>query len=83
MSRLLVVEDERKLLRSLVRGLEAEGHDVIMLSIGDPDFETPVGIVDAAVAGLRAGDTHYSWIEGSPALRRAIAERFQRLNGGR
>ncbi|MSP82653.1 MAG: aminotransferase class I/II-fold pyridoxal phosphate-dependent enzyme [Alphaproteobacteria bacterium] len=64
-------------------GLEriAKGHDVIMLSIGDPDFETPSGIVEAAVASLRAGNTHYSWIEGSPELRRAIAERFHRLNG--
>ncbi len=60
---------------------QAQGHDVIMLSIGDPDFETPPGIVDAAIASLRAGETHYSWIEGSPALRHAIADRFQRQNG--
>jgi arginine:pyruvate transaminase len=59
----------------------AAGRDVVMLSIGDPDFDTPPGIVAAAVTALRAGDTHYSWIEGSPALRAAIAERFRRLQG--
>jgi arginine:pyruvate transaminase len=59
----------------------AEGHDVVMLSIGDPDFDTPSGVVDAAVDALRAGHTHYSWIEGSPELRRAIAKRHERMHG--
>lgn len=55
------------------------GADVIMLSLGDPDFATPERIVDAAVAALRAGDTHYTDIPGRPALRAAIArDHFER-----
>ncbi|WP_439817356.1 pyridoxal phosphate-dependent aminotransferase [Zavarzinia sp. CC-PAN008] len=57
------------------------GHDVIMLSVGDPDFETPPPVVDAAVAALRAGRTHYSHIVGQPPLRAAIARRFAEWTG--
>jgi len=51
------------------------GEDVIILSIGDPDFPTPEFITDAAVEALRAGDTHYTDIAGRPGLRKAIADR--------
>jgi aspartate/methionine/tyrosine aminotransferase len=57
------------------------GADIIVLSIGDPDFATPAPIVDTAVAAMRAGDTHYSDIPGRPALREAIA-RDHRDTGG-
>lgn len=59
----------------------AEGHDVILLSIGDPDFDTPAGVVAATVESLEAGHTHYSWIEGSPELRSAIALWHLRVSG--
>lgn len=58
-----------------------QGHDVIMLGIGDPDFATPSGVIEATIAALRAGRTHYSWIEGSPELRGAIAKRHARTTG--
>lgn len=57
------------------------GADIIVLSIGDPDFATPAPIVDTAVAAMRAGDTHYSDIQGRLALREAIA-RDHRHSGG-
>src|SRR5262245_30556303 len=52
----------------------ARGDDIILLSIGDPDFDTPTPIRAAAEAALRAGRTHYSPIGGEPALRQAIAQ---------
>ena len=55
------------------RALEAAGHDIIHLEIGEPDFATPVPIVEAGVAALRAGHTHYTDALGLPALREAIA----------
>jgi aspartate aminotransferase len=55
------------------RALEAEGKHVIHLQLGEPDFDTPAHIVDAAVEALRAGDTHYTPTAGIPALREAIA----------
>jgi len=63
------------------RELEAEGRDVILLSVGDPDFDTPRAIVDAAVASLRAGRTHYTAMVGIPSLREAIARRHETLTG--
>lgn len=57
------------------------GEDVILLSVGDPDFPTPTPIVEAAVTALRAGDTHYTNIHGRYELRQAIAERHSRLSG--
>lgn len=52
------------------------GEDVIILSVGDPDFATPDFITEAAVTALRAGDTHYTHIAGRPDLRSAIANRY-------
>ena len=58
-----------------------QGDDVIMLSIGDPDFDTPPAIVDSAVAGLRGGNTHYNDVVGDPDLRGAIARQHAALSG--
>ncbi|MGF1525357.1 MAG: pyridoxal phosphate-dependent aminotransferase [Candidatus Competibacterales bacterium] len=60
---------------------KAKGDDVILLSIGDPDLATPAPIVQRAVAALQQGDTHYTAIQGEPALRAAIAERFGARTG--
>ena len=49
------------------------GEDVIVLSVGDPNFDTPAAITDACVAALRSGDTHYNAISGRTELRAAIA----------
>jgi arginine:pyruvate transaminase len=53
----------------------ARGDDIIMLTIGDPDFETPPVVVDAAIASMRRGRTHYSFSQGDLGLREAIAAR--------
>jgi aspartate/methionine/tyrosine aminotransferase len=63
------------------RALEAQGRDVIHLEIGEPDFDTPAHIVEAAVAALRNGHTHYTPAVGVPELRRAIAEHVSRSRG--
>ncbi|MDH0647708.1 aminotransferase class I/II-fold pyridoxal phosphate-dependent enzyme [Pseudomonas sp. GD03858] len=55
--------------------LRSRGREVLLLSMGDPDFDTPVPVVDAAVASLRRGDTHYGDVRGSRALREAIVRR--------
>lgn len=57
------------------------GEDVIVLSVGDPDFATDSAICDSAVAALRAGDTHYTHVLGRPQLREAIAAKQRTLLG--
>ena len=57
------------------------GEDVIVMSIGDPDFDTPKVIVDAAIASLSSGDTHYTEVAGRPRLRRAVANNIGKLAG--
>ena len=59
----------------------AAGEDVITLSVGDPDFDTPQPIVEAAVEELRAGNTHYTAFAGTAALREAIARYQSGLSG--
>jgi aspartate aminotransferase len=61
---------------TLAKQLAAEGRDIINLSAGEPDFDTPAFISDAAVAGIRAGSTRYTPPAGLPDLRRAIAARL-------
>jgi len=63
------------------RQLKAAGRDVISLSAGEPDFDTPQFIKDAAIAAIQAGDTKYTDVAGTLALRKAVAERF-RLDSG-
>jgi arginine:pyruvate transaminase len=58
-----------------------DGQDVIILSVGDPDFATPEPIVEVAVRSLREGNTHYTSAVGIIALRESIARRHQRLTG--
>jgi arginine:pyruvate transaminase len=61
--------------------LRAAGRPILFLSVGDPDFETPPAIVEAACASLRAGRTHYAPVSGEPALRQAIAARLAAAAG--
>lgn len=58
---------------SLAKRLRAEGRDIIDLSAGEPDFDTPAWISEAAVEGIHAGKTRYTPTPGMPELRRAIA----------
>ena len=55
------------------QALEAAGRDIIHLEIGEPDFATPPPIIEAGIAALRAGHTHYTGALGLPPLREAIA----------
>jgi aspartate/methionine/tyrosine aminotransferase len=57
------------------------GRDVIVLSVGDPDFDTPAAITEATIAALRAGETHYSDLLGLDELRMAVARRHQEKTG--
>src|SRR5581483_5718282 len=56
------------------RSLEAKGHDIVHLEIGEPDFDTPSNIIDAGVDALRGGWTHYGPSAGLPQLRQAVAD---------
>jgi aspartate/methionine/tyrosine aminotransferase len=56
------------------RALEAQGKSVIHLEIGEPDFDTPSHITEAAIEALKGGATHYGPSAGLPELRQAIAE---------
>ena len=58
---------------SLAKRLAAEGRDILNLSAGEPDFDTPGFVCDAAVAGIRSGKTRYTPPAGTPELRKAIA----------
>jgi aspartate aminotransferase len=63
------------------RALKAAGRDVISLSAGEPDFDTPQNVKDAAIRAIQSGDTKYTDVAGTPALRKAVAEKFRRDSG--
>jgi aspartate aminotransferase len=64
------------------RALEAQGRKIIHLEIGEPDFDTPAHIVEAAADALKAGFTHYVAAPGMPDVRQAIADFFGRTGRG-
>ncbi|WP_323801668.1 pyridoxal phosphate-dependent aminotransferase [Parasphingorhabdus sp.] len=64
-----------------VSELKAQGVDVIGLSAGEPDFDTPDFVKEAAIQAIRDGDTNYTVVDGTPALKAAIIGKFQRDNG--
>ena len=68
-------------ISSKARALKAAGRDIISLSAGEPDFDTPANVKAAAIRAIEAGQTKYTDVAGTPALRRAVAERF-RLDSG-
>lgn len=61
--------------------LKAAGEDVIGLGAGEPDFDTPEHVKEAAARAMRAGETKYTPVDGLPTLKRAIARKFERENG--
>ena len=63
------------------RALKAAGRDVISLSAGEPDFDTPQFVKDAAIAAIQKGETKYTDVAGTMALRKAVAEKFRRDSG--
>ncbi len=68
-------------ISSKARALKAAGRDIISLSAGEPDFDTPDNIKQAAIRAIEAGDTKYTDVAGTPALRRAVAAKFKRDSG--
>ena len=63
------------------RDLKAKGRDVISLSVGEPDFDTPDNVKQAAIEAIKRGETKYPPVLGIPPLREAIAAKFSRENG--
>jgi aspartate aminotransferase len=61
--------------------LQAQGKDIISLGAGEPDFDTPQFIKDAAIAAINAGLTKYTPVGGTPELKRAVIDKFTRENG--
>lgn len=61
--------------------LKAAGKDVLGLGAGEPDFDTADYVKDAAIAAIKAGDTKYTAVDGTPELKKAICAKFKRENG--
>ncbi|MEL6884923.1 MAG: pyridoxal phosphate-dependent aminotransferase [Pseudomonadota bacterium] len=68
-------------LTGQVAALKAQGKDIIGLGAGEPDFDTPQNIKDAAIAAIAAGKTKYTAVDGIPELKQAICAKFKRDNG--
>ena len=68
-------------MSNLARELAAEGRDIISLSAGEPDFDTPAHIREAAKAAIDAGHTRYTAVDGIAPLKQAICDKFARENG--
>jgi len=66
---------------ALAASLKAQGKDIIGLGAGEPDFDTPQHIKDAAIAAINNGQTKYTAVDGTPALKAAIIAKFKRDNG--
>lgn len=75
--------DEGAIIRMAqkTRDLRALGHDVVSLTLGEPDFDTPDNIQRAASAAMKAGLTHYSPVAGIPELKAAISKKLKTENG--
>jgi aspartate aminotransferase len=68
-------------ISSKARALKAAGRDIISLSAGEPDFDTPGNIKAAAIRAIEAGETKYTDVSGTMALRQAVCAKFKRDNG--
>ena len=62
------------------RELKGAGKDIIALGAGEPDFDTPINIKNAAIRAIKKGDTKYTAVDGTPALKKAIVNKFKREN---
>ncbi len=68
-------------ITALATELKAAGRDIISLSVGEPDFDTPPNIQEAGIAAIRRGETRYTVFDGRIELKRAICAKFERENG--
>jgi aspartate aminotransferase len=69
------------MMSAKARALKAAGRDCIALSAGEPDFDTPDNIKEAAIRAIHAGKTKYTDVDGIPELKEAIVAKFKRENG--
>lgn len=65
-------------ITSLARDLKAQGRDVLSFSAGEPDFDTPQVVKDAAIKAINSGFSKYTAVEGTPEVRKAIAGKLKR-----
>src|SRR5499433_2787781 len=68
-------------MQAKAKAMRAQGIDVISFGAGEPDFDTPRHIKDAAIRALEAGQTKYTEVGGIPELRAAVCHKFKRDNG--
>jgi aspartate aminotransferase len=68
-------------ITTLAQELRAEGKDILSFSAGEPDFDTPQVIKDAAIEAINAGFTKYTAVDGIPELKKAVADKLKRDNG--
>ena len=68
-------------ITTLAQELKAEGKDILSFSAGEPDFDTPQVIKDAAIEAINSGFTKYTAVDGIPALKEAVANKLKRDNG--
>jgi aspartate aminotransferase len=83
LSRRTAAVEEAAIIRMAqrARDLQAKGRSIVSLTLGEPDFDTPLHIQAAATEAMRQGHTHYAPVAGIPALRRAIAKKLEAENG--
>src|SRR5687768_13510815 len=63
------------------RDLKAQGRDIIGLAAGEPDFDTPENVKEAAIKAIRDGKTKYTNVDGVAELKEAVCRKFERENG--
>lgn len=76
----LMTESATLKMAQMARQMTSEGHDVINLSLGEPDFDTPVHIKNAAINSIESGNTKYTPVAGTLELRQSISRKFLRDN---
>lgn len=64
---------------ALARDLKAQGRDIVDLTVGEPDFDTPADVREAGKSAIDRGETRYTAVNGTPALRKAIADNHRRF----
>lgn len=68
-------------MSALAAQLKAQGRDIISLSVGEPDFDTPKHIQEAGIEAIHKGKTRYTAVDGTPELKQAIINKFKNENG--
>jgi aspartate aminotransferase len=83
LSRRTAAVEEAAIIRMAqrARDLQGKGRSIVSLTLGEPDFDTPLHIQAAATEAMRLGHTHYAPVAGVPALRRAVAKKLEAENG--